>query len=183
MSQFTAGPKENDRYIYKEQLSFITIGHGADVYTNIQLAEKYSCDPGDDTYDMPFYIRSKCDSSSVQGPRHEDREARPKGIAFFVHQRMPCSAFLAWIANSMRHVVARWQGAIVAVDKEFKPNSDRHFTATSIAFFLMIRVFPSPRGKSMLHRRTKSSRRNRARQYPSGKNSKRSHSANLMIDS
>jgi hypothetical protein len=54
------------------------------------------------------------------GPRHEDSGARPKGIAFFVHQRMPCSAFLAWIANSMRHVVARWQGAIVAVDKEIQ---------------------------------------------------------------
>jgi hypothetical protein len=120
MSPFTAGPKGKGRYIYEEQLSFITIGHGADVYTNIQLAEKYSCDPGDDTYDMPFYIRPECDSSSAQGPRLDDCEARPKGIAFFVHHRMPCSAFLAWIANSMRHVVARWQGAIVAVDKEIQ---------------------------------------------------------------
>src|SRR5271155_3882568 len=77
MSPFTAGPKEKGRYIYEEQLSFITIGHGADVYTNIRLAEKYSCDPGDDTYDMPFYIRSECDSSAAQGPGHEDREARP----------------------------------------------------------------------------------------------------------
>ena len=82
MSPFTAGPKAKGRYIYEEQLSFITIGHGADVYTNIQLAEKYSCDPGDDTYDMPFYIRPECDSSSAQGPRHEDSGARPKGIAF-----------------------------------------------------------------------------------------------------
>lgn len=120
MSPFTAGPKAKGCYIYEEQLSFITIGHGADVYTNVQLAEKYSCDPGDDTYDMPFYIRPECDSSSAQGPRHKGSEARPKGIAFFVHQRMPCSAFLAWIANSMRHVVARWQGAIVAVDKEIQ---------------------------------------------------------------
>jgi len=120
MSPFTAGPKGKGRYIYEEQLSFITIGHGADVYTNIQLAEKYSCDPEDDTYDMPFCIRSECDSSAAQGPSHKEREARPKGIAFFVHQRMPCSAFLVWIANSMRHVVARWQGAIVAVDKEIQ---------------------------------------------------------------
>jgi hypothetical protein len=120
MSPFTAGPKAKGRCIYEEQLSFITIGHGADVYTNIQLAEKYSCDPGDDTYDMPFFIRPEYNSSSTEGPRHGNSGARPKGIAFFVHQRMPCSAFLAWIANSMRHVVARWQGAIVAVDKEIE---------------------------------------------------------------
>lgn len=46
MSPLIAGPNAKRHYIHDEQLSFVTISHGADVYTNIELAEKYSCDPG-----------------------------------------------------------------------------------------------------------------------------------------
>jgi hypothetical protein len=116
---------------------------------------------------MPFYKRSECDSSSAQGPRHEDCEARSKGIAFFIHQRMLYSVFLAWIANSMRHVVARWQGAIVAVDKEVQPEFRSIFHGDKHSLLSDDSSFPSPRDTFGLYRCTKSSRRNWARQYPS----------------
>lgn len=115
VSPFTAGPKAKARRIYEEQLSFITIGHGGDVYTNFQLAEKYSCDPNDDLYESPFYVQSTSKREDDDLNRFEEEN---RGIAFFVSRLKPSSAFLAWIANSMRHVVARWQTAILAVDRE-----------------------------------------------------------------
>lgn len=118
-SPFTAGPKAKARRIFEEQLSFITIGHGGDVYTNIQLAEKYSCDPNDDLYESPFWNKRREDSA-------RRFEGENRGITFFVSHLKPSSAFLAWIANSMRHVVARWQTAISAVDREI----DSSFQAT-----------------------------------------------------
>ena len=95
--------------IYEEQLSFIIVGHGGDIFTSIQLAERYSCSPEDQ-------LRKTALSRYMLRMRHEEDGA--SGIPIHVPRGKPCSTFLAWIGNSLRHVVARWQTAITAVDKE-----------------------------------------------------------------
>lgn len=106
VSHFTAGPgagtKHECRQICEEQLSFLIVGHGRDVYTNVQLAERY------------YNADDDADHASQQ-----DVNA-PLGTSFFVRRGKPCSTFLAWIATSLRHVVGRWSVAIDAVDTDIE---------------------------------------------------------------
>lgn len=78
------------RHIYEEQMSFILMGHGNDVYTCYQLGEKF-----------------------FNGPK-------PDEYRTFVHSPTwtPSTMFLSWIAMALHHVGIRWQDAIAAVDAQ-----------------------------------------------------------------
>ena len=107
ISLFTAGSRDGARSIYEEQLSFLLVGHGGDVYTNIQLAEKYYVKVlEDDDQHMSNLLR----------PRGEDHLS--KRMPLFTGRGQPCAIFLAWLCSSLVHVIARWQAAIEAVESE-----------------------------------------------------------------
>jgi hypothetical protein len=98
-------------------LSFLIVGHGGDVYTNIQLAEKYYVAAlEDDNQRIPSFL---C------GPRKEaDLSQR---MPLVVGRAKPCGTFLAWLCKSLAHVEARWQSAIEAVEAEVQSTSDAIF--------------------------------------------------------
>ena len=93
IAKFDRGHSDRHRFIFEEQLSFILVGHGGDVYTNYQLAEKY-------------YV----------GPHLKGAE----GMSVFVTKTgwKPHTMFLTWISVALHHVSARWQTAIDAIDKQ-----------------------------------------------------------------
>jgi hypothetical protein len=78
------------RHIYEEQMSFILIGHGHDIYTCYQLGEMY-----------------------FNGATSND-------LRTFVNSPMwtPSTMFLSWIAMALHHVGIRWHDAIAAVDAQ-----------------------------------------------------------------
>ena len=78
------------RHIYEEQMSFILVGHGHDIYTCYQLGEKY-----------------------FNGPKSGE-------LRTFVNSPTwtPSTLFLSWIAMALHHVSIRWQDAIAAVDAQ-----------------------------------------------------------------
>ncbi|KKY21564.1 hypothetical protein UCRPC4_g03515 [Phaeomoniella chlamydospora] len=101
------GPALNDssKWIYEEQLSFLLMGQGADVFTTYQLAERYFRGP---------YIR---------GTGHASVFISPDGRGW-----TPCSMFLSWILMALHHVRFRWQNAIEAVDEQIVSPSDIIFS-------------------------------------------------------
>ncbi|KAI9670852.1 MAG: hypothetical protein M1817_003737 [Caeruleum heppii] len=92
------GDPTSSRYIYEEQLSFILIGQGSDVYTCYQLAEKYFIGP---------YVTGAGRGSVFVHPGL-------KGGAAWT----PSAIFLSWIMLALHHVRWRWQSAIEAVDAQ-----------------------------------------------------------------
>ena len=88
---FRGQQQNKSRFIFEEQMSFILIGHGADIYTNYQLAEEYY---------VGSYLRSGFKPFAGNGSRR------------------PCEIFLTWILRALHHVVHRWDTVIEAVDKE-----------------------------------------------------------------
>ncbi|KAJ9232409.1 hypothetical protein DTO166G5_4729 [Paecilomyces variotii] len=104
------GPALNkrNRYIYEEQLSFILVGVGNDVYTCYQLAEKYFAGP---------YITGTGRSTLFVNP-----DGRRLG------SWTPASIFLSWIMVAMHHVQLRWQMAIDAVDAQIDSPSQIIFS-------------------------------------------------------
>lgn len=108
VSPFTPGAKDGARSICEEQLSFLLVGHGGDVYTNIQLAEKYYVKVlEDDDQNMFNLLR----------PRGEEGDL-PQRMPLFMGRGKPCATFLAWMSSSLLHVIARWQATIEAVESE-----------------------------------------------------------------
>ena len=108
VSPFTAGSRDGARSIYEEQLSFLLVGHGGDVYTNIQLAEKYYVKVlEDDDQHMSNLLRP-----------HGEEEHLSKRMPLFTGRGKPCATFLAWMCSSLLHVIARWQATIEAVESE-----------------------------------------------------------------
>lgn len=99
---------QRSRYIYEEQLSFILVGLGDDVYTCYQLAEKYFAGP---------YI-----TGSGQGTLFVNPDGRR------LDSWTPASIFLSWIMVSMHHVQLRWQMAIDAVDAQIDSPSQIIFS-------------------------------------------------------
>jgi hypothetical protein len=127
---FTRTLSNRTRYIHEEQLSFILVGHGSDVWTNYQLAEKYFVAP---------------------------QPSSAGGLSVFVSRKTwntPCAMFLAWIYVAFHHVTSRWQLAIDAVDaqidspfqvifQEDKPDllsDDPHFSRSK-TYFWAVQVF------------------------------------------
>jgi hypothetical protein len=108
VSPFTAGSRDGCRSIYEEQLSFLIVGHGGDVYTNIQLAEKYYVRVlEDDDQNMPNLLR----------PRGEEGDLAQR-MPLFMGRGKPSTTFLAWMNSSLLHVIARWQATIEAVESQ-----------------------------------------------------------------
>jgi hypothetical protein len=108
VSPFNAGSRDGARSLYEEQLSFLLVGHGGGVYTNIQLAEKYYVKVlEDDDQNVPNLLR----------PRGEEGNLSKRMPLFMGHGK-PCATFLAWMCSSLLHIIARWQATIEAVESE-----------------------------------------------------------------
>jgi hypothetical protein len=82
-------PDTPSRYIYEEQMSFISTGHGGDTYTFYQLGEQY-----------------------FGGASQEELKRFVKSRTWILS-----ALFLAWICMALHHVGIRWQNAIAAVDE------------------------------------------------------------------
>ena len=118
MSPFTAGSRDGARSIYEEQLSFLVVGHGGDVYTNIQLAEKYYVNVlEDDDQKMPNLLRSRGEEGDLA-----------RRMPLFMGRGKPCPTFLAWMTSSLLHVIARWQATIEAVESQVQTSVGNQIT-------------------------------------------------------
>ncbi|KAI9738344.1 MAG: hypothetical protein M1834_008842 [Cirrosporium novae-zelandiae] len=105
---FSPGSSNPCRFIYEEQLSFLLVGHGSDVFTCYQLAEKYFVGP---------YIPDSASGSLFLNPE-------PRHL----HEWTPSAIFLSWILRSLHHVMWRWQNAIDAVDAQVNSPSEVIFS-------------------------------------------------------
>ncbi|KAL2001264.1 hypothetical protein VTN02DRAFT_1971 [Thermoascus thermophilus] len=105
---FGPGLAQRSRYIYEEQLSFILVGFGDEVYTCYQLAEKYFVGP---------YITGAGKSTLFINPDQRRLDSWT-----------PSAIFLSWIMVTMHHVQLRWQIAIDAVDAQIDSPSQIIFS-------------------------------------------------------
>lgn len=96
---------DRSKWIYEEQLSFLLMGQGSDVFTTYQLAERYFRGP---------YVKGAGQASLFINPDSTGWT--------------PCAMFLSWILLALHHARFRWQGAIEAVDEQIASPSDIIFS-------------------------------------------------------